>query len=378
MIYLDHAATTPLDPEVLEAMLPYFGEIYGNPSSVYTPGRKARAALDDARDILARVLGCESRELIFTSGGSEADNLAVRGVASRNRDRGNHIICSQVEHHAVLNTCQDLERHGFEVTYLAVDRYGRVSIDDLAAALRPETLLVSVMFGSNEVGTLEPVKELAALTHDKSPAYFHTDAVQAFGKVALDVRDLGVDLLTISAHKIYGPKGVGCLYVRMGTRIDPMITGGGHERNRRAGTENVAGIAGLARAVEIAARDFIEDSAHLRTVRDRLSENVLSSVEGARLTGHPTERLPHHASFVFGDVEGDSLLMRLDREGVYASSGSACTSGSLEPSHVLLAMGMTPKEALSSLRLTVGKRTTTADVDAAVEVIQEAVGALRS
>jgi len=378
MIYLDHAATTPLDPEVLEAMLPYFGEIYGNPSSVYTPGRKARAALDDARDILARVLGCESRELIFTSGGSEADNLAVRGVASRNRDRGNHIICSQVEHHAVLNTCQDLERHGFEVTYLAVDRYGRVSIDDLAAALRPETLLVSVMFGSNEVGTLEPVKELAALTHDKSPAYFHTDAVQAFGKVALDVRDLGVDLLTISAHKIYGPKGVGCLYVRMGTRIDPMITGGGHERNRRAGTENVAGIAGLARAVEIAARDFIEDSGHLRTVRDRLSENVLSSVEGARLTGHPTERLPHHASFVFGDVEGDSLLMRLDREGVYASSGSACTSGSLEPSHVLLAMGMTPKEALSSLRLTVGKRTTTADVDAAVEVIQEAVGALRS
>lgn len=377
MIYLDHAATTPLDPEVLEAMLPYFGEIYGNPSSVYTPGRKARAALDDARDILARVLGCESRELIFTSGGSEADNLAVRGVASRNRDRGNHIICSQVEHHAVLNTCQDLERHGFEVTYLAVDRYGRVSIDDLAAALRPETLLVSVMFGSNEVGTLEPVKELAALTHDKSPAYFHTDAVQAFGKVALDVRDLGVDLLTISAHKIYGPKGVGCLYVRMGTRIDPMITGGGHERNRRAGTENVAGIAGLARAVEIAARDFIEDSGHLRTVRDRLSENVLSSVEGARLTGHPTERLPHHASFVFGDVEGDSLLMRLDREGVYASSGSACTSGSLEPSHVLLAMGMTPKEALSSLRLTVGKRTTTADVDAAVEVIQEAVGALR-
>jgi cysteine desulfurase len=378
MIYLDHAATTPLDPEVLEAMLPYFGEIYGNPSSVYTPGRKARAALDDARDILARVLGCESRELIFTSGGSEADNLAVRGVASRNRDRGNHIICSQVEHHAVLNTCQDLERHGFEVTYLAVDRYGRVSIDDLAAALRPETLLVSVMTGSNEVGTLEPVKELAALTHEKSPAYFHTDAVQAFGKVAVNVRDFGVDLLTISAHKIYGPKGVGCLYVRMGTRIDPMITGGGHERNRRAGTENVAGIAGLARAAEIAARDFDQDSAHLRTVRDRLSENLLSSVEGARLTGHPSERLPHHASFVFGDVEGDSLLMRLDREGVYASSGSACTSGSLEPSHVLLAMGMTPKEALSSLRLTVGKRTTTADVDAAVEVIQEAVGALRS
>jgi cysteine desulfurase len=378
MIYLDHAATTPLDPEVLDAMLPFFGEVYGNPSSIYTPGRKARAALDDARDTVARVLGCESRELIFTSGGSEADNLAVRGVASRNHDRGNHIICSQVEHHAVLHTCQDLERRGFEVTYLAVDRDGRVSIDDLAAALRPETLLVSVMTGSNEVGTLEPVRELAALTHDKSSAYFHTDAVQAFGKVPLSVNDLGVDLLTLSAHKIYGPKGVGCLYVRMGTRIDPLITGGGHERNRRAGTENVAGIAGMARAVEIAARDFDQDTTHLRAVRDRLSENVLSSVKGARLTGHATERLPHHASFVFGDVEGDSLLMRLDREGVYASSGSACTSGSLEPSHVLLAMGMTPKEALSSLRLTVGKRTTTADVDAAVEVIQEAVGALRS
>jgi cysteine desulfurase len=378
MIYLDHAATTPLDPEVLDAMLPFFGEVYGNPSSIYTPGRKARAALDDARDTVASVLGCESRELIFTSGGSEADNLAVRGVASRNHDRGNHIICSQVEHHAVLHTCQDLERRGFEVTYLAVDRDGRVSIDDLAAALRPETLLVSVMTGSNEVGTLEPVRELAALTHDKSSAYFHTDAVQAFGKVPLSVNDLGVDLLTLSAHKIYGPKGVGCLYVRMGTRIDPLITGGGHERNRRAGTENVAGIAGMARAVEIAARDFDQDTTHLRAVRDRLSENVLSSVKGARLTGHATERLPHHASFVFGDVEGDSLLMRLDREGVYASSGSACTSGSLEPSHVLLAMGMTPKEALSSLRLTVGKRTTTADVDAAVEVIQEAVGALRS
>src|ERR1700694_1485972 len=378
MIYLDHAATTPIDPEVLDVMLPYFGEVYGNPSSVYAPGRKARAALDDARDIVASVLGCESRELIFTSGGSEADNLAIRGVASRNRERGNHIICSQVEHHAVLHTCQDLERHGFAVTYLGVDSEGRVRVDDLAAALRPETLLVSVMTGSNEVGTLEPVRGLATLTPRQSSAYFHTDAVQAFGKVPVGVDELGVDLLTISAHKIYGPKGVGCLYVRMGTRIDPMITGGGHERNRRAGTENVAGIAGLGRAVEIAARDFDRDTARLRVVRDRLTDNLLQSVDGARLTGHPTERLPHHASFVFGDVEGDSLLMRLDREGVYASSGSACTSGSLEPSHVLLAMGMTPKEALSSLRLTVGKRTTPADVDAAVEVIQEAVGALRS
>jgi cysteine desulfurase len=378
MIYLDHAATTPIDPEVLDVMLPYFGEVYGNPSSVYAPGRKARAALDDARDIVAGVLGCESRELIFTSGGSESDNMAIRGVASRNRERGNHIICSQVEHHAVLHTCQDLERHGFEVTYLPVDAEARVLPGDLAAALRPETILVSVMSGNNEVGTLEPVRELAALTHEKSSAYFHTDAVQALGKVPVRVDDLGVDLLSISAHKIYGPKGVGCLYVRMGTRIDPLITGGGHERNRRAGTENVAGIVGLAKAVEVAARDFDRDSTRLRDVRDRLSDGLLASVTGARVTGDPIERLPHHASFVIDDIEGDSLLMRLDREGVYASSGSACTSGSLEPSHVLLAMGISPREALSSLRLTVGKRTTEADVDAAVEVIQEAVGALRA
>jgi cysteine desulfurase len=378
MIYLDHAATTPIDQEVLDVMLPYFGEVYGNPSSVYGPGRKARAALDDARDIVAGVLGCESRELIFTSGGSESDNLAVRGVASRNRERGNHIICSQVEHHAVLHTCQDLERRGFEVTYLPVDAEARVRPADLAAALRPETILVSVMSGNNEVGTLEPVRELAALTHEKSSAYFHTDAVQAFGKVPIRVDDLGVDLLSISAHKIYGPKGVGCLYVRMGTKIDPLITGGGHERNRRAGTENVAGIVGLAKAVEVAARDFDRDSKRLRDVRDRLTDGLLASVTGARVTGDPIERLPHHASFVIDDVEGDSLLMRLDREGVYASSGSACTSGSLEPSHVLLAMGISPREALSSLRLTVGKRTTEADVDAAVEVIQEAVGALRA
>jgi cysteine desulfurase len=378
MIYLDHAATTPLDPEVLEIMLPYLGEVYGNPSSIYSLGRKARAALDDARDSVARVLGCEPRELIFTSGGSESDNLAIRGVAARNQERGNHLICSQVEHHAVLHTCQDLERHGFEVTYLAVDGDGRVAPADLAAALRPETILVSVMTGNNEVGTLEPVRELAALTHEQSSAYFHTDAIQAFGKIPVRVDDLGVDLLSISAHKIYGPKGVGCLYVRMGTRIEPMITGGGHERNRRAGTENVAGIAGMGKAVEIAARDFDSDNQHLREVRDRLGEGVLGAVDGARVSGHPTERLPHHASFVIGDVAGDSLLMRLDREGVYASSGSACTSGSLEPSHVLLAMGISPQEALGSLRLTVGKRTTNADVDAAVEVIQEAVGALRA
>ncbi|MDP9326347.1 MAG: cysteine desulfurase [Candidatus Dormibacteraeota bacterium] len=377
MIYLDHAATTAVDPEVLDEMMPYFGEVYGNPSSVYGAGRQARAAIDAARDLVAEALGCQSRELIFTSGGSESDNLALRGVAVRNVDRGRHLICSQVEHHAVLHTMQDLERQGFEVTYLPVDAAARVKPDDLRAALRTDTVLVSVMLGNNEVGTMEPVRQLADITHANSDAYFHTDAVQAFGKVPVRVDDLGADLLSISAHKIYGPKGVGCLYVRMGTRIQPLITGGGHERNRRAGTENVAGIVGLAKAVEVAVRDFDTDTALLRSTRDRLVEGM-TGVDGARVTGHPTKRLPHHASFVIDGVEGDSLLMLLDREGVSASSGSACTSGSLEPSHVLLAMGISPQEALSSLRLTVGKRTRDADVDAAVEVIEGAVAQLRS
>ena len=378
MIYLDHAATTPVDPAVLEAMLPYLGAVYGNPSSVYGPGREARAAIDASRDTVAVALGCQAREVIFTSGGSESDNLAIRGVALRNRDRGNHLVCSQVEHHAVLHTCQDLERGGFAVTYLPVDDAGRVNPDDLRAALRPETLLVSIMTGNNEVGTIQPVRELAAITHRLSAAYFHTDAVQAFGKVPVKVDDIRADLLTISAHKIHGPKGIGALYVRMGTRIQPLITGGGHERNRRAGTENVAGIAGLAAAARQAEEHRERDSGVMRAARDRLIDGFLASVPGARLTGHPTERLPHHASFVIPGVEGDALLMRLDRAGVYASSGSACTSGSLEPSHVLLAMGISAAEALTSLRLTVGKNTGSADVDAALELILENVSALRA
>ncbi|MGI8610304.1 MAG: cysteine desulfurase family protein [Candidatus Dormibacteria bacterium] len=377
MIYLDHAATTPVDPAVLDAMIPFLRDHFGNPSSVYGPGREARARIDSARDIVAAALGCQSRELIFTSGGSESDNLAIRGVVLRNRDRGNHVICSQVEHHAVLHTCQDLERQGLEVTYLPVDACGRVDPEQLRAALRPDTLLVSVMTGNNEVGTIQPVRELSALTHEHSSAYFHTDAVQAFCKVPVRVDDLGVDLLTISAHKISGPKGVGVLYVRMGTRIQPLITGGGHERNRRAGTENVAGIAGLAAAIELATENRDHDVAAMTAARDRLITGMLERIGGTELTGHPTERLPHHASFLIPGVEGDALLMRLDRAGVYASSGSACTSGSLEPSHVLLAMGIAPREALGSLRLTVGRNTTIAEVDTALEIICESVAALR-
>jgi cysteine desulfurase len=377
VIYLDHAATTPVDPAVLEAMLPYLRGMYGNPSSVYGPGREARAAIDAARDGVAAALGCQAREVIFTSGGSESDNLAIRGVAIRNRERGNHLVCSQVEHHAVLHTCQDLERAGFEVTYLPVDALGRVDPADLRDALRPETVLVSIMTGNNEVGTVQPVREMAAITHEHSSAYFHTDAVQAFGKLPVKVDDLGADLLTISAHKIHGPKGIGALYVRMGTRIQPLITGGGHERNRRAGTENVAGIAGLAAAVHLAEANRERDAGLMRAARDRLIEGFGTRLPDARLTGDPTERLPHHASFVIPGVEGDALLMRLDRAGVYASSGSACTSGSLEPSHVLLAMGISPAEALTSLRLTVGKNTTAAEVDEALDLIVTNVNALR-
>jgi cysteine desulfurase len=378
VIYLDHAATTQIDPEVLEEMLPYLGTQYGNPSSIYGLGRRARAALDAARDLVAGAIGAQSREVIFTSGGSESDNLALRGVAYRNRERGRHVICSQVEHHAVLHTCQDLEREGFDVTYLPVDADAGVRPSDLEAALRDDTILVSVMTGNNEVGTVEPVRELAAVTHARGSAYFHTDAVQAFGKTPVRVDDLGVDLLSISAHKIYGPKGVGALYVRMGTRIQPLVTGGGHERNRRAGTENVAGIVGLAKAVEIAIRDFDRDTAHLRAMRDRLIDGVVRSIPRARLTGHAEARLAHHASFVFPGIRGDSLLMLLDRDEVYASSGSACTSGSLEPSHVLLAMGISAQDALGSLRLTVGKRTTAEEVDRAVDTISRAVAQLRA
>jgi cysteine desulfurase len=378
VIYLDHAATTPLDGEVLEAMLPHLRHGYGNPSSVYALGRKARSALDDARDAVAAALGCESREVIFTSGGSEADNLAVRGVAMAGRARGRHLICSQVEHHAVLHTCQELESEGYEVTYIPVDAYGRVAPATLQAALRPDTTLVSVMTGNNEVGTIEPVQELAEITHNSSQAYFHTDAVQAFGKVEVRVDDLGVDLLSMTAHKIHGPKGTGALYVRMGTPLAPQITGGGHERNRRAGTENVAGVVGLARAVEIAVRDFERDTRHLRTLQSQLVEALTTAVPDARLTGHPTERLPHNASFLVPGVEGDSLLMLLDRSEVYASSGSACTSGSLEASHVLLAMGISHEQALGSLRLTPGKSTTASEIDQAVDVIKRAVEQLRA
>jgi len=378
MVYLDHSATTPLDPEVLQAMMPYLTEEFGNASSVYGLGQRARQAIDQARDEVAAFYGVVAKEVIFTSGGTEGDNFALRGIAERNADRGRHIITSTVEHDAVLRSAEALERDGFEVTRLRVDRFGLVDPAALSEALRPDTILVSIMHANNEVGTIEPIRELVAVTRERSDAYFHTDAVQSTGKIPVRVDELGVDLLSMSAHKLHGPKGVGCLIVRSGVRLEPQLHGGGHERNRRAGTENVAGIVGLAEAVGIASRDLTTNTAHLTALRDRLIEGVLDRIPGAELTGHPQQRLPHHASFLFAGVEGESLLLQLDMDGIAASSGSACTSGSLEASHVILALGYPRERALGSLRLSVGKGNTDADIDLVLARLPAMVARLRA
>ncbi|HYS02055.1 MAG TPA: cysteine desulfurase family protein [Candidatus Eisenbacteria bacterium] len=378
MIYLDHSATTPLDPEVLDAMLPYLRDNFGNASSVYGLGQAARRAVDQARDEGAAYFGVQAREVVFTSGGTEGDNFAWRGVAVRNADRGRHLITSTVEHDAVLRSAEALETEGFEVTRLPVDRQGLVDPDDLRRALRPDTTLVSIMHANNEIGTIEPIEELAAVTRAHSSAYFHTDAVQSTGKIPTDFNTLGVDLLAMSAHKLHGPKGSGCLLIRSGVRIQPQILGGGHERNRRAGTENVAGIVGLAKALAIARRDFERNTAHLRRLRDRLISGVLDRIPGSRLTGHPTNRLPHHASFLFDGVEGESLLLQLDMQGVAGSSGSACTSGSVEPSHVILALGYPRERAVGSLRLSVGKDNREDEVETVLANLPGMVARLRA
>jgi len=326
---------------------------------------------------VAAFYGVAAKEVVFTSGGTEGDNFAFQGIAHRNNDRGRHVITSTIEHDAVLRSADALERDGFEVTRLRVDRFGLVDPDALGQALRPDTILVSIMHANNEIGTIEPIRELVAVTRDHSDAYFHTDAVQSTGKIPTTVEDLGVDLLSMSAHKLHGPKGVGCLLVRSGVRVQPQMLGGGHERNRRAGTENVAGIVGLAKAVAIARRDLDSNTAHLTRLRDRLIAGVLARIPRAELTGHPQLRLPHHASFLFEGVEGESLLLQLDMDGIAASSGSACTSGSLEPSHVILALGYPRDRALGSLRLSVGKGNTDADIDIVLERLPQMVARLR-
>jgi len=367
MVYLDHSATTPLDPEVLQAMMPYLTNEFGNASSVYGLGQRARQAIDQARDEVADYYGVAAKEIVFTSGGTEGDNFALQGIAQRNADRGRHVITSTIEHDAVLRSADALEQDGFEVTRLPVDRTGLVDPADLGRALRPDTILVSIMHANNEIGTIEPIRELVAVTRERSSAYFHTR-----------VDELGVDLLSMSAHKLHGPKGAGCLVVRSGVRLLPQILGGGHERNRRAGTENVAGIVGLAKAIGIARRDMAKNTTHLTALRDRLIAGVLGRIPAAELTGHPVNRLPHHASFLFEGVEGESLLLQLDMDGFAASSGSACTSGSLEPSHVILALGYPRERALGSLRLSVGKGNTEGEIELVLDRLPGMVARLRA
>ena len=365
MVYMDHAATTPVDPRVVEAMLPYWTEHFGNASSIYSLGREAHHGLEDARQTVAGILNCDPREVIFTSCGSESDNLALRGVAFERRQRAgkNHIITSAIEHHAIGHTVEQLAKHfGFEATYVPVDEYGLVDPAEVEKAIRPETALISIMYANNEVGTIEPIAEIGQIAR-KHKVPFHTDAVQAGGTLSLDVKALHVDLMSLSAHKFYGPKGVGVLYVRRGVPLLPMQTGGGHERNRRAGTENVAYAVGLATALRLAYQDAEERNARIASLRDRLVTGVLERIPDSQLSGHPIRRLPNSASFLFKYVEGESILLNLDQMGVAASSGSACTSGSLEPSHVLTAMGFPHEVAHGSLRLTLGRESTAEDVD---------------
>ncbi|HHT73096.1 MAG TPA: cysteine desulfurase NifS [Firmicutes bacterium] len=375
-IYLDYAATTPVLPEVLEAMVPYFSGEFGNASGVYSWSRTARQALDQARDQVAKVLGAQPEEIVFTGGGSESDNLAIKGAAWAYRDRGRHIITSAIEHHAVLEACHWLEGQGFEVTYLPVNGEGLVDPQSVKEALRPDTILVTIMHANNEVGTIQPIAEIGEIVRD-TKAVFHTDAVQTAGVLDINVDHLNVDLLTLSGHKLYGPKGVGALYVRKGTRLVPMIHGGGHERRRRAGTENVPGIVGLARALEITHSERESENARLQALRDKLISG-LSAIPYTRVNGSLAQRLPNNVNVCFEFIEGESLLLTLDMRGVAASSGSACTSGSLEPSHVLLAMGLPHEIAHGSLRLTLGRGTTEADVDYVLGEIPQIVERLRA
>ena len=375
-IYADHAATTALRPAALEAMLPLMTEGWGNPSSLYAFGQRAGEALEQARGQVAAALNARPEEIFFTSGGTESDNWALRGAAEARRKKGRHLITSAVEHHAVLHTAQYLERQGWEVTCLPVDGYGMVSADDLRAALRPDTALVSVMLANNEVGTIQPIRELAAAAHEEG-ALFHTDAVQAVGHIPVDVAELGVDLLSLSGHKFGGPRGVGALYIRKGTPITPLIHGGGQEKGRRSGTENVAGVVGMAAALTQAAAELDREVPRLTALRDALLEG-LSAIPSSRITGHPTRRLPGTASVIFECIEGESLLLRLDAMGIASSTGSACSSHSLEPSHVLTAMGLPHEIVHGSLRLSLGAEHTMDDVKYLIESVTAAVAGLRA
>ena len=381
-VYLDHAGTTPLDAKVLEAMIPYFSQHFGNPSSLHTVGQEARYALDEARERVAGVLNCRPREVVFTGGGTESDNAAIHGVATALHETGNHIITSSVEHHAVLHACQYLESQGFEVTYLPVDAEGMVQPESVYNAINERTTLVTIMYGNNEIGTINPLSEIDRSIKERAgelsrTIVFHTDAVQAAGYLDLDVASLGVDLLSLSGHKFHGPKGTGVLYIKRGTPYLPLIHGGGQERERRSGTENIPGIVGLSLALESANAIRDETGQRCSALRDRIIGSVLEQIPGTRLNGHATERLPNNANFSFTGVEGEPILLGLDVAGIAASSGSACSSGSLEPSHVLLALGQSAETARGSLRLTLGRDNTDEEVDYLLGVLVDLVQRLR-
>lgn len=375
-VYLDHAATTSVRPEVLEAMLPYFSEKYANPSSIYSMAQESKAAIDNAREKVAAAIGANPQELYFTSGGTEADNWAIKGVAYKNRDKGRHIITTSIEHHAVLHTCQYLEKEGFDVTYLPVDEKGFVSPSQVEDAIRDDTVLISIMYANNEIGTIQPIEEIGTIAKEHGIP-LHTDAVQAVGNIHIDVEKLGIDLLSMSAHKFYGPKGVGALYVRKGVNLEPYIHGGAQERGKRASTENVPGIVGMGKAIELAASNIDSYNKKLLELRDMTIDGILAKIPYVRLNGDREKRLPGNVNFSFEFIEGESLLLLLDMAGICASSGSACTSGSLDPSHVLIAIGLPHEIAHGSLRLSFGWDNTREDVEYLLEVLPNIVKRLR-
>ena len=377
VIYLDNAATTKVAPEVVEAMLPYFTENYGNPSSVYGFAAKNKEAITKQREIIANALGASKEEIYFTAGGSESDNWALKATAEAYKTKGNHIITTKIEHHAILQTAEYLAKQGYEITFLDVDEDGMVKIDELKAAIRPTTILISVMFANNEIGTIQPIREIGAIAKENG-ILFHTDAVQAFGQVPINVDDYHIDMLSASGHKLNGPKGIGFLYIRKGLKLRSFVHGGGQERKRRAGTENVPGIIGIGTATDRAMRTMKERTARETELRDYLIERILDEVPYTRLNGHPSKRLPNNTNFSFRFIEGESLLIMLDMKGICGSSGSACTSGSLDPSHVLLAIGLPHEIAHGSLRLTLSEDTTKEEIDYVVESVKEIVARLRS
>lgn len=376
-IYLDNAATTAVSPEVLEAMMPYFTEVFGNPSSIHGTGREAAKAVDMARKQIAAAIGAQPQEIYFTAGGSESDNWVLKGTAFARKAKGNHIITTAIEHHAVLHTCKWLEKQGFTVTYLPVDEYGMVNPDDVEKAITDQTILISVMAANNEIGTIQPIREIGAIAKaHKIP--FHTDAVQAIGAIPINVDEMNIDMLSMSGHKFHGPKGIGVLYVRKGIRLDTLIQGGAQERGQRAGTENLAGIVGIGKAIELAAANLEENATRMTALRDKLINGILATIPDTRLNGHPTKRLPNNCNVSIRYIEGEAMLLRLDLAGIAGSSGSACTSGSLDPSHVLLAIGLPHEIAHGSLRLTLGTDTTEADIDEVLNVLPGIVKDLRA